>query len=60
MNKEEPKSKFLKISCSECENEQIIFNKPTNTVQCLDCESTLCDPTGGMGKIQSKIEEVFR
>ncbi|MFP4116473.1 MAG: 30S ribosomal protein S27e [Candidatus Aenigmatarchaeota archaeon] len=60
MNGEEPDSKFLKVSCSDCENSQIIFNKPTTQVECSECGSNLCEPRGGMGKVQSKIKEVFR
>ncbi len=60
MDKDRLSSKFLKISCSNCENKQTIFNKPTRKVECIECGSVLCEPTGGMGKIQSKIEEVFR
>lgn len=60
MEVKEPESKFLKISCSECENEQVVFNKPSKQAECLKCGEILCEPTGGMGKIKTKIEEVFR
>ncbi|MFP4116005.1 MAG: 30S ribosomal protein S27e [Candidatus Aenigmatarchaeota archaeon] len=59
MKVKEPDSKFLKVSCSDCGNVQVLFNKPSQKVECRECSSVLCDPTGGMGKIYSKIEEVF-
>ncbi len=60
MEIKEPQSKFLKVSCSNCGNEQIIFNRPTKKASCLECEEVLCEPTGGMGMIKTKIKEVFR
>ena len=60
MDIDEPDSKFLKVSCSNCGNTQVIFNKPSKRAECLECDSLLCKPSGGMGEINSKIEEVFR
>lgn len=59
MEIKEPDSKFLKVSCSECGNSQVIFNKPSKEVDCLECGSVLCEPSGGMGEIKTKIEDVF-
>jgi small subunit ribosomal protein S27e len=59
--KEERKteSKFLKVTCSKCKNEQIIFNKASSRVKCLVCESELAEPTGGKAKIKSKVIQVY-
>lgn len=54
-----PKSKFLKVKCKKCRNEQIIFNKAATVVKCLVCESVLAEPTGGMADVKTKIEEVM-
>ncbi|MFA4819592.1 MAG: 30S ribosomal protein S27e [Candidatus Aenigmatarchaeota archaeon] len=54
-----PKSKFLKVKCKKCRNEQIIFNKAAIVVKCLVCESILAEPTGGLAEIKTKIEEVM-
>ena len=54
-----PDSKFLKVTCSKCKNEQIIFNKATSKVKCLVCGSELAEPTGGKAKIKSKVLQVF-
>ena len=35
-----PKSKFLKVLCTKCKNEQIIFNKSASKVKCLVCGAT--------------------
>lgn len=50
-----PKSKFLKIKCTDCENEQIIFEKASNLINCLVCGSTLAKPTGGKSLIKGEI-----
>jgi len=54
-----PDSKFLKIVCSKCKNEQIIFNKASSKVSCLVCGTELADATGGKAKIKSKVIQVL-
>jgi small subunit ribosomal protein S27e len=54
-----PKSKFLKVQCEKCKNEQIIFNKPATVVKCLVCENILAEPTGGVGNIKAKILKII-
>jgi len=54
-----PRSKFLKVTCSKCKNEQIIFNKATSNVKCLVCGSELAEVTGGKTKIKAKVIQVF-
>ncbi len=55
----ETKSRFLKVKCKKCRNEQIIFNKSATVVKCLVCESVLAEPTGGLANILTTIEEVM-
>ena len=55
----EPKSRFIKIRCSKCKNEQIIYGKPATKIKCLVCEKILAEPTGGKGKIKARILEVL-
>ena len=54
-----PKSRFLKVVCLKCKNEQIIFNKATKDVTCLVCGNILAEATGGMSIIKSKILKVL-
>ncbi|ADG13441.1 Ribosomal protein S27E [Methanocaldococcus infernus ME] len=54
-----PRSKFLKVQCPECNNEQIIFDRPATIVKCLACGKVLAEPRGGKGKIMAKIIEVL-
>jgi len=55
----EPTSKFIKVRCSKCKNEQIVFGKPSSIVKCLVCSKNLIEPTGGKGKIKARILEVL-
>ena len=50
-------SKFLRVSCKNCRNEQIIFNKAATSVKCLVCGKILADPRGGKANIKTKVIE---
>jgi small subunit ribosomal protein S27e len=55
----EPESRFLKVACIKCKNEQIIFNKASKDIRCLVCDNILAEATGGMSIIKSKILKVL-
>lgn len=59
MKRRELTSKYIKIRCSKCKNEQIVFGKPSSKVKCLVCDNLLAESTGGKGKIHSQILEVL-
>jgi len=50
-----PKTKFLKLKCNGCGNEQIVFSAPASTVKCLACNAVLAESTGGKILLKSKI-----
>ena len=52
-------SKFIKVRCSKCKNEQIIFGKPATVINCLVCSKAIAEPSGGKGKIKARILEVL-
>ena len=52
-------SKFVKVRCSKCKNEQIIFGKTASEVKCLVCEKVIAEPTGGKSSIKARILEVL-
>jgi small subunit ribosomal protein S27e len=56
----EPKSKFIKVSCSKCKNSQVIFGKPSTAVACTVCGKAMAEPTGGKGTIKARILEVLK
>lgn len=54
-----PDSKFLKIKCEKCKNEQIVFDKPSIPVKCLVCDAVLATPSGGKALFNAKVMEVL-
>ncbi len=52
-------SKFIKVKCDDCENEQVLFNKADSIVKCLICGRTLAEPKGGKAKIKTQTLEVL-
>ncbi len=55
----EPKSRFLRVKCNDCQNEQVIFGCASKPVSCLVCGRTLSEPTGGKAFIKTQIIEVL-
>ena len=55
----QPVSKFVKVRCPKCKNEQIVFGKVSSKVGCLVCNKELADPTGGKSMIKARILEVL-
>ena len=55
----ESTSKFVKIRCPKCKNEQIMFGKASSKVMCLVCGKVLAEPSGGQSKVKARILEVL-
>ncbi|MBN2368458.1 30S ribosomal protein S27e [Candidatus Woesearchaeota archaeon] len=55
----ETTSKFIKIRCPKCKNEQIVFGKAARTINCLVCGKVVAEPTGGKIKVKARILEVL-
>ena len=56
---ETPKSKFIKVRCNQCKNEQIVFGVASTIVHCLVCNTEIVHPTGGKSKITARVLEVL-
>jgi len=54
-----PESKFVRVVCKKCKNEQVIFSKVCNVVKCSSCGEELANPTGGEAYIKGKVMEMF-
>ena len=50
-----PTSKFLRVKCRDCGNEQIVFSHATNIVHCNVCGATLAEPSGGKAAIKGEM-----
>ena len=55
----ESTSKFIKVRCPKCKNEQIMFGKASTTVNCLVCNKVVAEPTGGKARIKARVLEVL-
>ncbi len=53
-------SRFIKVRCKKCKNEQIIFERAASKVVCLVCGQVLAEPTGGLSKITKNTEVLSR
>jgi len=54
-----PKSRFIKVRCPSCGNEQIVFDHATFPARCLVCGTILVVPTGGKAKILGDIVKIL-
>ncbi len=52
-------SKFLRIKCNDCGNEQVVFSRPASAVRCLVCGKTVVECRGGKGVVKTRILEVM-
>jgi len=55
----ETRSKFVKVRCPKCKNEQIIFGNASTPVNCLVCGKPLAKPTGGKSQLKARVLEVL-
>ena len=55
----ESTSKFIKIRCPKCKNEQIMFGKASSIIKCLVCSKVLAEPSGGKSKVKARVLEVL-
>jgi len=50
-----PKSRFIRVKCPDCGNEQVIFDHATNQIKCNVCGTILAEPTGGKVNIRGEV-----
>ena len=49
---------FVRVQCPDCGNEQVVFERAANAVNCAVCGSTLARPTGGKAAFEGDVTEV--
>ena len=55
----ESNSKFIKVRCNKCKNEQIIYGRGSTHINCLVCGEEIAESSGGKNKIKSRVLEVL-
>ena len=56
---EKQRPRFLRVRCSDCENEQLVYSPVSSVVRCKVCSKTLAVPRGGKAEIKVTILEVM-
>ena len=51
----ENRSRFFKVKCPDCENEQMVFEKASTTVECVVCGKVLAEPSGGKAQLRAEV-----
>lgn len=54
-----PRSSFIRVKCPKCGNEQIVFSRAVNRVNCNVCGTEIAEPSGGKSIIKGEIVAVF-
>lgn len=54
-----PQSRFLKVKCSKCGNEQAVFERSSMIIKCNVCDEVLAEPSGGKIKIKAEVTQVL-
>ena len=52
---EKQRSKFLRVKCDDCGNEQLVYSHVSSVVRCKVCSKTLAVPHGGKAEIKATI-----
>jgi small subunit ribosomal protein S27e len=55
----QPRSKFIRVRCPDCGNEQVIFSHVAMVVRCLVCGRVLAQPTGGKARLAAHIVKIL-
>ena len=51
----EPSSKFQKVKCKECNEENIVYSHATTEVTCKSCGNIVSEPTGAVASLHGKV-----
>ncbi|HKM77566.1 MAG TPA: 30S ribosomal protein S27e [Candidatus Bathyarchaeia archaeon] len=50
-----PQTNFIRVKCSKCGNEQVIFDRPSVAPRCSVCDELLAETTGGKAKLKAEV-----
>jgi len=50
-----PKSRFIRVKCPDCGNEQVVFDHTATSVKCNVCSTVLAQPTGGKTAVKGEV-----
>jgi small subunit ribosomal protein S27e len=50
-----PHARFLRVRCTGCGNEQLVYSHVSTLVRCRVCEKSLAIPRGGKAEIKGVV-----
>ncbi|MDX1595589.1 MAG: 30S ribosomal protein S27e [Nitrosopumilaceae archaeon] len=50
-----PSSKFQKVNCNECGEQQVVYSHATTEIACNSCGNIISQSTGSKAKINGKV-----
>jgi len=53
----EPASKFQKVNCNECNEENIVYSHASTEVTCKSCGNIIAKPTGELVELPYYMEK---
>jgi small subunit ribosomal protein S27e len=56
----ENRSRFYRVKCPDCDNEQTVFEKVSTVVSCVVCGRVLAEPTGGKAALKSDVLATYQ
>ncbi|PIN85157.1 MAG: 30S ribosomal protein S27e [Candidatus Diapherotrites archaeon CG11_big_fil_rev_8_21_14_0_20_37_9] len=54
-----PKTRFYRLKCPGCGNEQNVFSAASTKVKCLACNTVLAETRASKIKVKTKILKIF-
>jgi small subunit ribosomal protein S27e len=51
----EPSSKFQKVKCKECDEENIVYSHASSIVTCKSCGNVIAEPSGAVATLHGEI-----
>lgn len=51
----EHNSKFQKVKCKECDEENIVYSHASSSVTCKSCGNVIAEPTGAVATLHGEI-----
>ena len=51
----EPSSRFNRVKCNECGEQQVVYTHVTTAITCNSCGNVIAEPTGSLAKVNGTV-----
>jgi small subunit ribosomal protein S27e len=52
---QQSESKYRRVKCGDCGNEQVLFLRTATHIKCQVCGATMAEPTGGLARLRGEV-----